>query len=168
MQKKIKREEFMRGRIALITGGTRGIGASIAIELKRAGYSVGTTYHGNEENAEQFKRTHGLEVFRWDVGDYEACQQGIQRVRERLGEIDILVNNAGITKDVMLLLKIGEQLSIQTLYPVLICLAWLLKGCARETLAVLLIFPQSMRKGGKQAKQIIVQPKRVSSALQKR
>lgn len=92
----------MRGRIALVTGGTRSIGASIAIELKKAGYSVGTTYYGNEENAEQFRRTHGLEVFRWDVGDYEACQQGIQRVQERLGEIDILVNNAGITKDVML------------------------------------------------------------------
>lgn len=91
----------MRGRIALVTGGTRGIGAGIAIELKKAGYSVGVTYHGNEENAERFRRTHGLEVFRWDAGDYEACQQGIQRVQERLGEIDVLVNNAGIARDVM-------------------------------------------------------------------
>lgn len=91
----------MKGRIALVTGGTRGIGAAIAIELKKSGYTVGVTYQENEESAERFRRTHQIEIFRWDVGDYEACHQGIQWVQQRLGVVDILVNNAGITRDVM-------------------------------------------------------------------
>jgi acetoacetyl-CoA reductase len=91
----------MGDRNALITGGTRGIGAGIAVALKKKGYKVAVTYHGHEEKALAFQEAYGIEAFKWDVGDYEECRQGLGRVREALGEIDILVNNAGVTRDAM-------------------------------------------------------------------
>ena len=89
-------------RIALVTGGTRGIGAAIAKALKDAGHTVAATYHGNDEAANAFKADTGIHVFKFDVGDFDATKAGIASVEAELGPIDILVNNAGITRDGML------------------------------------------------------------------
>jgi len=89
-------------RVALVTGGTRGIGAAISIALKQAGYSVAATYAGNDEAAEAFKSEQGISVYKWDVGNFDECAQGIARVTGDLGPIEVLVNNAGITRDGML------------------------------------------------------------------
>ncbi len=86
-------------RVALVTGGTRGIGAAISIALKEAGYSVAASYGGNDEAANKFKDETGIAVFKWDVGDFEACKAGVTQVEGDLGPIDVLVNNAGITRD---------------------------------------------------------------------
>lgn len=86
-------------RVALVTGGTRGIGAAISIGLKAAGYSVAATYGGNDEAANKFKGETGIAVFKWDVGDFAACQDGIAKVEAEVGPVDVLVNNAGITRD---------------------------------------------------------------------
>jgi len=86
-------------RVALVTGGTRGIGAAISVALKEAGYSVAATYGGNDEAAKKFKDDTGIAVFKWDVGDFEACKDGIAQVEAELGPVDVLVNNAGITRD---------------------------------------------------------------------
>ena len=88
-------------RTALVTGGTRGIGEAISIALKKAGYNVAATYAGNDEKAQAFKADHGVAVFKWDVGDPEACAAGVAKVEAELGPVDILVNNAGITRDGM-------------------------------------------------------------------
>ncbi|MEF0940351.1 beta-ketoacyl-ACP reductase [Rhizobium sp. BR 362] len=88
-------------RVALVTGGTRGIGASISVALRNAGYKVAATYAGNEEKAQAFRNETGISVHKWDVSDYEACGAGIAKVQDELGPIDILVNNAGITRDAM-------------------------------------------------------------------
>jgi len=89
----------MMARVALVTGGTRGIGAAISVALKEAGYSVAATYGGNDEAAKKFKDDTGIAVFKWDVGDFEACKDGIAQVEAELGPVDVLVNNAGITRD---------------------------------------------------------------------
>jgi acetoacetyl-CoA reductase len=89
-------------KVALVTGGTRGIGAAISIAFKNAGYKVAANYGGNDEAAAKFKAEHGIAVFKWDVGDFAACAAGIKDVTGALGPIDILINNAGITRDAML------------------------------------------------------------------
>ncbi|WP_417452725.1 acetoacetyl-CoA reductase [Kiloniella sp.] len=89
-------------RVALVTGGTRGIGAAISIALKEAGYSVAASYAGNDEAAQKFRDENKIAVFKWDVGDFDACQEGIAHVEKELGAIDVLVNNAGITRDTTL------------------------------------------------------------------
>jgi acetoacetyl-CoA reductase len=89
-------------KVALVTGGTRGIGAAISIAFKKAGYTVAANYGGNDEAAAKFKAEHGIAVFKWDVGDFAACAAGIKDVVGALGPIDILINNAGITRDAML------------------------------------------------------------------
>jgi acetoacetyl-CoA reductase len=86
-------------RVALVTGGTRGIGAAISIALKQAGFTVAATYGGNDEAANKFKDEHGIAVYKWDVGDFDACKEGIAKVEGDLGPVDVLVNNAGITRD---------------------------------------------------------------------
>ena len=86
-------------RVALVTGGTRGIGAAIAKGLKAAGHDVAATYAGNREKAEAFRGETGIAVFQWDVGDHQACAEGVKRVEAEVGPVDILVNNAGITRD---------------------------------------------------------------------
>ncbi|ACL59644.1 acetoacetyl-CoA reductase [Methylobacterium nodulans] len=91
----------MAERVALVTGGTRGIGAAIAKGLKAAGYTVGANYGGNDEAANAFKAETGIPVFKFDVGDAAACEAGIRAAEAELGPIDILVNNAGITRDGM-------------------------------------------------------------------
>ncbi|MEM6677402.1 MAG: acetoacetyl-CoA reductase [Pseudomonadota bacterium] len=87
------------GRVALVTGGSRGIGAAIATTLKDAGYSVAATYGGNDEAAAKFTAETGIKTYKWSVADYEACKAGIAQVEADLGPVDVLVNNAGITRD---------------------------------------------------------------------
>ena len=89
-------------RVALVTGGTRGIGAAIARALKDKGYKVAANYGGNDEAAQKFKTETGIPVFKWDVSSFEACAEGIRQVEAELGPIEVLVNNAGITRDAML------------------------------------------------------------------
>ncbi len=86
-------------KVALVTGGTRGIGAAICKALQEAGHKVAASYAGNDEAAAKFKAETGIPVFKWDVGDYDACAAGIAKVEAELGPVDILVNNAGITRD---------------------------------------------------------------------
>jgi acetoacetyl-CoA reductase len=86
-------------RVALVTGGSRGIGAAISKALKAAGYSVAANYAGNDEAANKFKGETGIPVFKWDVGEFDACAAGVKQVEAEVGPIDILVNNAGITRD---------------------------------------------------------------------
>lgn len=88
-------------RVALVTGGSRGIGAAISRALKAAGYSVAATYSGNDEAASKFKAETGIPVYKWDVSDFDACAAGVAQVEKDLGPVDVLVNNAGITKDGM-------------------------------------------------------------------
>jgi acetoacetyl-CoA reductase len=89
-------------RVALVTGGTRGIGASVSKALKAAGYTVAAVYHGNDEAAQKFKAETGIPVFKWDVSSFEACAEGIKKVEAEVGPIEVLVNNAGITRDATL------------------------------------------------------------------
>ncbi len=86
-------------RVALVTGGTRGIGAAIARALQAAGYEVAANYAGNDTAAAAFSEETGIPAFKWSVADYDACAAGAARVEAELGPIDILVNNAGITRD---------------------------------------------------------------------
>jgi len=86
-------------RIALVTGGSRGIGAAISTALQATGYTVAATYAGNDEKAAAFTAETGIKTYKWDVSDYDACAAGIAAVEANLGSIDILVNNAGITRD---------------------------------------------------------------------
>ncbi len=86
-------------RIALVTGGSRGIGAAIAQALKAQGCEVAATYAGNDEKAAAFTKETGIRTYKWNVADYDACKDGIAQVEADLGPIDILVNNAGITRD---------------------------------------------------------------------
>ena len=89
-------------RTALVTGGTRGIGEAISIALKDAGYNVAANYGGNDEAANAFNERTGIPVYKFDVGDFEACAAGVVAVEADLGPIEVLVNNAGITRDGML------------------------------------------------------------------
>jgi len=88
-------------RVALVTGGSRGIGAAISIALKAAGYTVAANYAGNDEAAAAFTKETGIKTYKWSVADYEACATGIARVEADLGPVEVLVNNAGITRDSM-------------------------------------------------------------------
>ena len=89
------------GRIALVTGGTRGIGAAISVALKDAGCTVAANYAGNDEAAKKFTAETGIKAYKWSVADYDACKAGTAQVEVDLGPVDILVNNAGITRDGM-------------------------------------------------------------------
>ena len=89
-------------RVAIVTDGTRGIGAAIALGLQTAGYRVASVYADNELAAQAFHEQSGIPVFRWDVSDFEACERGVAEVQAQLGPVEVLVNNAGITRDAML------------------------------------------------------------------
>lgn len=86
-------------RVALVTGGTRGIGAAVSTVLKGAGFSVAAGYAGNDTAAGAFHEKTGIPVFKWDVGDFDACAAGVRTVEQEVGPVDVLVNNAGITRD---------------------------------------------------------------------
>lgn len=90
------------GRVALVTGGTRGLGRAIAIALMKDAFRVAAIYRGNDEAARAFHEETGIPTFAWDVSDYAACQEGVAQVEREMGPIDVLVNNAGITRDAML------------------------------------------------------------------
>ena len=96
-------------RVALVTGGSRGIGAAISVALKKAGYTVAANYAGNDEAAQKFKAETGIPVYKWSVADYDACAAGIKQVEADLGPISVLVNNAGITRDAMFHRMTREQ-----------------------------------------------------------
>jgi acetoacetyl-CoA reductase len=87
------------GRVAIVTGGTRGIGASIAVALKDKGYTVAAAYAGNDDAARQFTDATGIKTYKFDVSDFDACKGGVARIEQELGAVDVLVNNAGITRD---------------------------------------------------------------------
>lgn len=89
-------------KVALVTGGTRGIGRATAIALKDAGYTVAASYAGNDDAASAFNEETGIAVYKFDVGDFDACQGAIAQIESDLGPVDVLVNNAGITRDTML------------------------------------------------------------------
>ncbi len=98
-------------RVALVTGGTRGIGAAISKALKAAGYKVAANYAGNDEAAEKFKTETGIPVYKWDVSSFAACAAGLKQVEADLGPVEVLVNNAGITRDTMFHRMAPEQWS---------------------------------------------------------
>jgi len=97
------------GRVAVVTGGTRGIGAAVSKGLAEAGYRVAAVYHGNDAAAAAFKAATGVSVYKWDVADFAACSAGLAQVAKDLGPVEILVNNAGITKDGMFHKMTPEQ-----------------------------------------------------------
>lgn len=86
-------------RIALVTGGSRGIGAAISRELKEAGYTVAATYAGNDDAAAKFTEETGIKTYKWNVADYDDSKAGIEKVEAELGPIEVIVANAGITRD---------------------------------------------------------------------
>ncbi len=96
-------------RVAIVTGGTRGIGEAISKALKAKGYRVAASYAGNDAAAQQFQTATGIPVYKWDVSSYEQCAAGIAQVEKDLGPVDVLVNNAGITKDAMFHKMTAEQ-----------------------------------------------------------
>jgi acetoacetyl-CoA reductase len=89
-------------RVAVVTGGTRGIGQAISIALKKKGFRVAANYGGNDAAARSFQAETGIPVYKWDVADYAACEKGVASVTRELGPVEVLVNNAGITRDGML------------------------------------------------------------------
>jgi acetoacetyl-CoA reductase len=90
------------GRVAVVTGGTRGIGEAICVALKNAGYSVAANYAGNDEAANAFREKTGIPVYKFDVADFDACARAVQQIEKDLGPVEVLVNNAGITRDATL------------------------------------------------------------------
>src|SRR6266852_7438358 len=96
-------------RVAVVTGGTRGIGEAISKALEAAGYKVAANYGGNDEAAQKFKAANGIPVYKWDVSSYDSCVAGLKQVEADLGPVEVLVNNAGITKDGMFHKMTPEQ-----------------------------------------------------------
>jgi acetoacetyl-CoA reductase len=96
-------------RVAVVTGGTRGIGEAISLGLKEAGYKVAAVYAGNDEKAREFSERTGIAVFKWDVSSFDACKEGLAKVEAELGPVEIVVNNAGITRDGVLHRMTFEQ-----------------------------------------------------------
>ncbi len=87
------------GRIAIVTGGTRGIGEAISMVLAQAGYQVAATYAGNDDAAKEFTERTGINTYKFDVSDFDQCQEAVSKIEAELGQVDVLVNNAGITRD---------------------------------------------------------------------
>ena len=96
-------------RVAIVTGGTRGIGAAISLALRDRGMTVAATYAGNRERAEAFTERTGVKAYQWDVADHQACLDGCARVADELGPVDVVVNNAGITRDTTILKMTYDQ-----------------------------------------------------------
>jgi acetoacetyl-CoA reductase len=96
-------------RVAIVTGGTRGIGEAISLALADQGYRVAANYGGDDARAKAFTDRTGIASFRWDVADPQACAEGVERVQTELGPVDAVVNNAGITRDSTILKQTYEQ-----------------------------------------------------------
>jgi acetoacetyl-CoA reductase len=86
-------------RVAVVTGGTRGIGEAISVGLKNAGFTVAANYAGNAERAKAFTDRTGIKAYQWDVADFDACVAGVKKIESELGPVEVIVNNAGITRD---------------------------------------------------------------------
>ncbi|HVT51969.1 MAG TPA: acetoacetyl-CoA reductase [Dongiaceae bacterium] len=97
------------GRVAVVTGGTRGIGEAISVALKNAGYTVAANYAGNDAAAKAFHDKTGIAVFKFDVAEFKSCEKGVAEITQKLGPIDVLVNNAGITRDTTIVKMTPEQ-----------------------------------------------------------
>jgi len=97
------------GRVALVTGGTRGIGKAVSVALKKAGYTVVANYAGNDEAATKFKNETGIPVYKFDVGNFDAVTAAVAKIKADVGAVEVLVNNAGITRDVPLHKMTREQ-----------------------------------------------------------
>jgi acetoacetyl-CoA reductase len=97
------------GRVAVVTGGTRGIGEAISVALKNAGYTVAANYAGNDAAAKAFQDKTGIATFKFDVADFKSCEKGVAEITQKLGPIDVLVNNAGITRDTTIVKMTPEQ-----------------------------------------------------------
>src|SRR5579859_7469901 len=95
----VNRVERQMTRVAIVTGGTRGIGEAISTRLRNAGYKVAAGYGGDAAKAAAFADTTGIPTWKWDVGDFKACTAAVREIEASLGSVDILVNNAGITRD---------------------------------------------------------------------
>jgi len=91
-----------QGRVAIVTGGTRGIGRAISVTLHQTGYRVAAIYHGNEDAARAFSEETGITCYKFDVSDFAACEQALKTITGEMGAVEILVNNAGITRDATL------------------------------------------------------------------
>ncbi len=89
-------------RVAVVTGGTRGIGRAIAVALKESGYKVAATYAGNDDAARDFTAETGIPTYKFDVASFGACEDGVKQIAAELGPVEVLVNNAGITRDSVL------------------------------------------------------------------
>jgi acetoacetyl-CoA reductase len=96
-------------RVAVVTGGTRGIGGAISVALEKEGHKVAAVYAGNDEAAAAFTKETGIPAYKFDVSDYKACEDGVKRIASELGPIEVLVNNAGITRDAVLHRMTPEQ-----------------------------------------------------------
>ncbi|MBB3764544.1 acetoacetyl-CoA reductase [Sphingomicrobium lutaoense] len=96
-------------RVAVVTGGTRGIGEAISVALKDKGMKVAATYAGNDQAAAQFSERTGIPTYKFDVADYDQCCEGFRKIEEDLGSVDVLVNNAGITRDATMKKQTREQ-----------------------------------------------------------
>jgi len=101
----------MAGRVAIVTGGTRGIGRAVSVALKKAGYKVAAAYGGNEEAARKFTRETDIPSFKFDVANFKECEAAVKRIEQEVGPVDILINNAGITRDAVLHKMSPEQWS---------------------------------------------------------
>ncbi len=101
----------MAARVAVVTGGTRGIGQAISVALRNAGCKVAANYAGNDEAARRFTQETGILAYKFDVGDFKACEAGVKRIEQELGPVEILVNNAGVTRDAVLHKMTPEQWS---------------------------------------------------------
>ncbi|MCJ8190885.1 acetoacetyl-CoA reductase [Sphingomicrobium aestuariivivum] len=99
----------MTRRVAVVTGGTRGIGEAIAVHLRDKGMQVAATYAGNEQKAAEFTERTGIPAYKFDVADYDGCQQAVKKIEDDLGTVDVLVNNAGITRDATMKRQSHEQ-----------------------------------------------------------
>ena len=99
----------MSGRVAIVTGGTRGIGAAVSTSLRDAGYRVAAGYGGDAAKAKAFTEETGIPAWKWDVGDYNACKTAVAEIEQAIGPIDVLVNNAGITRDATMHKMAHEQ-----------------------------------------------------------
>ncbi len=97
------------GRVAVVTGGTRGIGEAISVALKEKGYTVAANYAGNDAAAKAFHDRTGIAVFKFDVAEFKSCEKGVAEITQKLGPIDVLVNNAGITRDATIVKMTPEQ-----------------------------------------------------------
>src|SRR3546814_1174748 len=99
MRRRTRHEERGMARVAIVTGGNRGIGEAISRALKEADMTVAANYAGNDERAKAFTDRTSIKAYKWDVGDFDACQKGCQQVADELGPVDVVVNNAGSTRD---------------------------------------------------------------------